>query len=164
MEVGRHSLETEEEKKELGLHAINHGFERDIEETIMKIYEGSLRSGQKIESEGSIVIIGDVNPGAAVIVEENVIVLGVIRGLVHAGAKGNRKARVFANEIDVVQIRIADIVKEVEEPKIVEENDDEDDSKKKKKDRKKEQEELEDVEYEKVKTRAYIKDNEIILE
>lgn len=163
MENGRHSMETEEEKRkiELGLHTISHGFEKDIEETVMKIIDGSLRSGKKIEFEGSLVIIGDVNAGAEVIAEDNIIIMGVLRGLAHAGAKGNRKAKIFAEEIDAPQVRIADIVKEKEMP--VFEEEEEEDSKKKKKNKKEEVEEIFD-EYEDIKTRAYIKNNEIVLE
>lgn len=167
MGIGKHSMETdemgEEIKPELGLHIITHGFERDIEETVTKVVEGSLRSGKKVEYQGTVVIIGDVNAGAEVIAEENIIVLGVIRGLVHAGAKGNRKAKIYANEIDATQIRIADIVKEKEIPVI--EEDEEEENRKDKKEKAKKQEELyeENID-EDIKTMAYIKDAEIILE
>jgi len=160
MEFGRHSMETEEKKEGLGLHMINHGFEREINETVTKIIDGSLRSGKKVEFEGTLVILGDVNAGAEVIAEDHIIVLGTIRGLAHAGAKGNRKAMIVANEIDAPQIRIADIVKEIEEP--VYEEEEEEDAKSKKKSKDKEVEEYDY--YEEYKTRAYIKENEIVLE
>lgn len=165
MENGRHSLEVEEEKKktELGLHIISHGFEKDIDETVMKIVDGSLRSGKKVEFEGSLVIVGDVNAGAEVIAEDHIIILGVLRGLAHAGAKGNRKAKIYANEIDAPQVRIADIVKEKEIPVIEENEEEEKTSKKSKKNKREEEEEIID-EYEFIKTRAYIKDNEIVIE
>lgn len=167
MENGRHSMETEDEKmkKELGLHIITHGFEKDINETVMKIIDGSLRSGKKIEFEGSLVIIGDVNAGAEVIAEDHIIILGALRGLAHAGARGNRKAKIFASEIDAPQIRIADIVKEKEsvEPIPLEEEE-EKNSRKNKKNKKEEEEEEFFDEFEDIKTRAYIKDNEIVLE
>ena len=73
-----------------------------------------MRCGQKVEFEGSIAILGDVNAGAEVIAEENIIVLGELRGLAHAGAKGNREAIIAANKIDCPQIRIADKIKEFE--------------------------------------------------
>lgn len=165
MENGRHSMETEEKaKKELGLHIISHGFEKDINETVMKIVEGSLRSGKKLEFEGSLVIIGDVNAGAEVIAEDHIIILGTLRGLAHAGARGNRKAKIYASEIDAPQIRIADIVKEKEIPEIDEVEEEEDTNKKNKKNKKEiDEEELFD-EYEDIKTKAYIKDNEIVVE
>ena len=103
-----------ESPKILGLHGIKRAFRKEIKSSDTKFQRGSLRSGQKIEFEGSIVIIGDVNAGAEVIASENIIVLGNLRGLAHAGAKGNRDAVIEAVEIDSLQLRIADIVKEIE--------------------------------------------------
>lgn len=167
MEFGKHSLEVEtgekDEKVELGLHTITHGFERDIEETVTKVIDGSLRSGKRVEFKGSLVIIGDVNAGAEVIAEEHIIILGTLRGLAHAGAKGNRKAMIVANEIDATQIRIANIVKEMEKPVFEEDIEEEDISDKKKKSKKEEEIEYNDF-YNDVKTRAFVKDNEIVLE
>lgn len=100
--------------KVLGLHGIKKVFEKDIENSETKFHKGSLRSGQKIEFEGSLVVLGDVNAGAEVIAGENIVVLGILRGLAHAGAKGNIKAIIASNEIDCPQIRIANIVKEIE--------------------------------------------------
>lgn len=104
--------------KVLGLHGIKKVFEKDIENSETKFYKGSLRSGQKIEFEGSLVILGDVNAGAEVIASENIVVLGELRGLAHAGAKGNKKAIIASNEIDSPQIRIANIVKEIEKEEL----------------------------------------------
>lgn len=98
----------------LGLHGIKKGFYKEIKSSETKFYKTSLRSGQKVEFEGSIAILGDVNAGAEVIAEENIIVLGELRGLAHAGAKGNREAIIAANKIDCPQIRIADKIKEFE--------------------------------------------------
>ena len=98
----------------LGLHGIKKSFRQEIEKSETTFHKGSLRSGQKIEFEGSIVILGDVNAGAEVIAAENIVVLGEIRGLAHAGAKGNAKAIIAANKIECPQIRIADKIKEFE--------------------------------------------------
>lgn len=100
--------------KVLGLHGIKKSFYKEIATSETKFHKGSLRSGQRIEFEGSLVIIGDVNPGAEVIAGENIIVLGDLRGLAHAGAKGNRDAIIEAVAIYATQLRIADIVKEIE--------------------------------------------------
>lgn len=105
--------------KSLGLHSIKKTFNRDIAISETKFHRGSLRSGQKMEVDGSLVILGDVNSGAEVIAADNIIVLGNLRGLAHAGAKGNKQAIIAAGNIDAVQIRIANIVKEMnrdEEP------------------------------------------------
>ena len=105
--------------KTLGLHSIKRTFNQNIEVSETKFHRGSLRSGQKMEVEGSLVLIGDVNSGAEVIASDNIVVLGSLRGLAHAGAKGNKNAVISAGLIDTVQMRIADIVKEInrdEEP------------------------------------------------
>lgn len=99
--------------KTLGLHSIKKTYNRDIAISETKFHKGSLRSGQKMEVEGSIVIIGDVNSGAEVIASDNIVVLGTLRGLAHAGAKGNKQAIIAAGVVDTVQIRIANIVKEI---------------------------------------------------
>ncbi len=106
--------------KDLGLYSIKKVFNREIEISETKFYKGSLRSGQKIEFEGSLVILGDVNAGSEVMAGDNIIVLGNLRGLAHAGAKGNKKAIIASEKIEAPQIRIANIVKEMEkeeEPK-----------------------------------------------
>ena len=100
--------------KVLGLHGIKRTFYKEVATSETKFHKGSLRSGQRIEFEGSLVIIGDVNAGAEVIAGENIVVLGILRGLAHAGAKGNKDAVIEASEIEAAQIRIADKVKEIE--------------------------------------------------
>lgn len=101
--------------QELGLHGIKKSFSQEIESSQTKFHRGAVRSGQRIEYEGSLVILGDVNGGAEVIAGDNVIVLGVLRGLAHAGAYGNKKAIIASASINCKQIRIADIIKEMEE-------------------------------------------------
>lgn len=100
--------------KALGLHEIKRAFSEEIESSETKFYRGSLRSGKKIEYEGSIVVLGDVNAGAEVIAGENIVIVGILRGMAHAGAKGNRKAMISAVSIEAPQLRIADIIKETE--------------------------------------------------
>ena len=100
--------------KSLGLSSITRTFEQEIGVSETKFHRGSLRSGQRIETEGSIVIIGDVNSGAEVIASENIVVVGNLRGLAHAGAKGNKNAIIAAGNLDTVQIRISNIVKEID--------------------------------------------------
>ena len=96
----------------MGLHGIIKDFRKEIATSETKFYKGSLRSGQKIEFEGSVVIIGDVNDGAEIIAEDNIVVLGALRGMAHAGAKGNEQAIIAARIIDSLQIRIGSIIKE----------------------------------------------------
>ena len=100
--------------KELGLSNIKKTFVQEVSNSETKFHRGSIRSGQRIEEEGSIVILGDVNSGAEIIAADNIVVLGTLRGLAHAGAKGNRKAIIAAGKLDTVQIRIANVVKEID--------------------------------------------------
>ena len=98
----------------LGLHSITRSYKRDVGKSETTFHRGSLRSGQRIEVEGSIVVIGDVNAGAEVIAADNIAVIGNLRGLAHAGAKGNKDAVIAAGSLDVVQLRISNIVKEID--------------------------------------------------
>lgn len=100
--------------KSLGLSSITRTFKQEIAISETKFHKGSLRSGQKLETEGSIVILGDVNSGAEVIASDNIVVLGNLRGLAHAGAKGNKNAIIAAGNLDAVQMRISNIVKEID--------------------------------------------------
>ena len=100
--------------KSLGLSSIKKAFDKKIASSETEFHRGSLRSGQKLESEGSLVILGDVNSGAEVMASDNIVILGALRGLAHAGAKGNKQAIIAAGSVDTVQIRIANIVKEID--------------------------------------------------
>ena len=100
--------------KTLGLSGIKKAFDREIATSETKFHKGSLRSGQRLETEGSIVVIGDVNSGAEVVASDNIIVLGNLRGLAHTGAKGNKQAIIAAGLLDTVQIRISNIVREID--------------------------------------------------
>lgn len=107
--------------KILGLHGIKRTFSKEIATSETKFHRGSLRSGQKIEYEGSLVVLGDVNSGAEVLAGENIVILGILRGVAHAGAKGNKEAIIAAASIESVQVRIANVVKEIEKDEIEEE-------------------------------------------
>ncbi len=73
-------------------------------------HKGTLRSGQNIQSSGHLVVLGDVNPGAEIEAAGNVVVLGALKGIVHAGAEGDRDACVCALSMAPTQIRIGDII------------------------------------------------------
>lgn len=99
----------------LGLHAIKKTFEAETDVSETKYIHNSIRSGNREEYAGSIVVCGDVNSGAEIIAGGNITVLGTLRGVAHAGANGNIKAIISANTIEVTQLRIANLVKEVKE-------------------------------------------------
>jgi septum site-determining protein MinC len=76
----------------------------------------TVRSGTEIRHSGSIIIFGDVNAGAELISEGDIIVCGKLKGMAHAGAKGNAQAVVMALHLDATQIRIANFIARVESP------------------------------------------------
>ena len=75
-----------------------------------EFYRGTLRSGQVLESVSSVVVIGDVNPGAQVISQGNVLILGALKGNACAGAAGNTDCFIVALEMDPIQIQIGDVL------------------------------------------------------
>lgn len=99
---GELGMQIVEEERQLAIEYIPSGDTKFIRST--------LRSGKRVEFSGNIVIIGDVNPGAHIIADGNVVVIGALRGVVHAGADGNREAFVVANNLEPMQLRIADLI------------------------------------------------------
>ncbi|MCL2364008.1 MAG: septum site-determining protein MinC [Defluviitaleaceae bacterium] len=73
-------------------------------------YATNLRAGQQVRYKGSVVVVGDVNPGSEIIADGNVIVLGAIRGMVHAGAIGDDTCFISALELRPTQLRIANTI------------------------------------------------------
>lgn len=105
--------ETTEEKVNKDLSAdqiLNNAFKIEIDDECTKFYTKTIRSGQLLESDGNIVVIGDVNPGAELIATGNIVVMGTLKGTVHAGAKGNREAIVVAMNLSPIQLRIANVI------------------------------------------------------
>ncbi|NLK88405.1 MAG: septum site-determining protein MinC [Clostridiaceae bacterium] len=83
---------------------------KGLEEGMTRFYKGTVRSGTLVSYQGNLVVIGDVNPGGEVIAAGNVIVMGSLRGMVHAGADGNKEAVVAALSLQPTQLRIADVI------------------------------------------------------
>lgn len=75
-----------------------------------EVIDQNLRAGSRIESPGTVVILGDVNPGAEVVAAGDIIVVGKLRGLAHAGANGQEEAAIWAMSLEAKQIRIANHV------------------------------------------------------
>ena len=68
----------------------------------------TLRSGTRVEFPGHVVVLGDVNPGAEIVAEGNVIIWGRLRGAVHAGSNGDENARVCALDFAPMKLKIAE--------------------------------------------------------
>jgi septum site-determining protein MinC len=73
----------------------------------LTLHRGTLRSGDHLQVEGSLLLLGDVNPGARVSASGHVLVWGRLRGTAHAGCRGDRGARIMALQLRPLQLRIA---------------------------------------------------------
>lgn len=80
-----------------------------------QFYKGNLQQGDILESESSIVIIGDVEHGARVMAKGNIIILGILNGTAHAGVAGNKESVIVAFEMSPMQIRIGGTSTKLEE-------------------------------------------------
>tara|TARA_A100001388_G_scaffold272833_1_gene253772 strand:- start:278 stop:907 length:630 start_codon:yes stop_codon:yes gene_type:complete len=74
------------------------------------LHEGTVRSGDRISSNGNLCIIGDVNPGAIVSAEKNIVVWGKLSGVAFAGKNGNYNASISSLYLNPLQLRIADVI------------------------------------------------------
>ncbi|MEO1429310.1 MAG: septum site-determining protein MinC [Cyanobacteria bacterium J06632_19] len=70
--------------------------------------ETTVRSGVEIRHRGSVIILGDVNPGGIVVAEGDILIWGRLRGIAHAGAQGNSECTIMALQMEPTQLRIAD--------------------------------------------------------
>ena len=80
---------------------------KDINLSKTHFHQGTVRSGEYLDSPGNLLIFGDVNPGAIVSAEGNIIIWGRLLGIAHAGREGNSEATISALQLRPVQLRIA---------------------------------------------------------
>nr|ABE11026.1 putative septum site-determining protein [uncultured Prochlorococcus marinus clone ASNC729] len=74
------------------------------------LHKGTVRSGERISSNGNLCIIGDVNPGAIVSAKKNIYVWGKLLGIAFAGKSGNKNASIASLYLNPLQLRIADVI------------------------------------------------------
>jgi len=74
------------------------------------LHEGTVRSGDRISSNGNLCIIGDVNPGAIVSANKNIYVWGKLLGIAFAGESGDKNASIASLYLNPLQLRIADVI------------------------------------------------------
>lgn len=72
------------------------------------LVEGPLRGGHKVDYDGNVVIMGDVNAGAEIRATGHIMIFCALRGMVHSGSRGNENAKVLALMLFPTQLRIAD--------------------------------------------------------
>ena len=105
-------------KEEYGLDVLSNKKENAAVRTALwddpdaRMVYGMLRSGQRVESEHSVVIIGDVNSGAEIVAGGDIIVLGILRGVAHAGAYDETGGGrfIFALDLRPTQLRIGSVI------------------------------------------------------
>lgn len=85
----------------------NLAFQRD--ENCGQFYRGTLRDGQSIETEHSIIILGDVEEGCSVYSAKDIVILGNLQGEAYAGAAGSAKHFIVALEMNPQKLRIGDL-------------------------------------------------------
>ncbi len=73
------------------------------------LHKGTVRSGDRISSNGDLIIIGDVNPGAIISANNNVYVWGKLLGIAFAGKNGNKNASIYSLCLNPLQLRICEI-------------------------------------------------------
>jgi septum site-determining protein MinC len=76
----------------------------------------TVRSGVEIRHPGTVVILGDLNPGGNIVAAGDILVWGRLRGIAHAGAQGNTQCLIAALQMEPTQLRIADYVARAPEP------------------------------------------------
>ena len=79
-----------------------------IQEKQSETFIGIVRSGQVVKADGDLVVIGDVNPNGRVVAAGSIYVLGRLKGIAHAGAKGNRDAVIAASWLEATHLLIAE--------------------------------------------------------
>jgi len=94
--------------KEQGIKSKYLLFDSKKQEDIL--HEGTVRSGERISSNGNLCIIGDVNPGAIVSAKKNIYVWGKLLGIAFAGKSGDKNASIASLYLNPLQLRIADVV------------------------------------------------------
>ncbi|MDF5714571.1 MAG: septum site-determining protein MinC [Rhizonema sp. NSF051] len=70
----------------------------------------TVRSGVEIRHPGTVIVLGDLNPGGIVVADGDILVWGRLRGIAHAGASGNQECLIMALQMEPTQLRIADAV------------------------------------------------------
>lgn len=86
----------------------NVNFQKD--ENCGQFYRGTLKDGQSIETEHSIIILGDVNKGCVVCSSKDIVILGTLYGEAYAGAAGSNKHFVVALEMHPEKLQINDMI------------------------------------------------------
>jgi len=103
----------EDEEKNLRFLRAKSHFDKISSNADSPFYKGTLRSHEHLETDQSVIILGDVNPGAVVSSKGNIVILGTLYGTAHAGAGGNTSAFVVTLDMKSSRIGVSDVMSEI---------------------------------------------------
>lgn len=107
-----------DEDKNMKFLGIQNNLTFQKDENCGQFYRGTLKEGQSIETEHSIIILGDVNQGCSVYSAKDIVILGNLEGEAYAGAAGNNNHFVVALEMNPEKLRIGDLSYEIKPKKV----------------------------------------------
>ncbi|MGI6692555.1 MAG: septum site-determining protein MinC [Limnochordia bacterium] len=120
--IARYGMNLDRQPPSWGLSPVNRetlvGEERAAVEDNTLLVKRTIRSGQRLHYDGNVVVMGDVNPGAEIVCTGDILVLGALRGVAHAGAEGKADAIVFAFRLEPTQLRIAHLISRAPDEKL----------------------------------------------
>lgn len=83
-------------------------FRQEVMENAGQFYKGTLKDGQLLETENSIIVLGDVYPGACIVSSKDVVIIGGLYGQAYAGGNGEDGHFVVALEMSTEKLKIGD--------------------------------------------------------
>ena len=101
-------VEKDEEENNNYINALSDAEKKSSESSDGQFFKGSLKDKEVLETDRSVIILGDVYPGCAVISAKNIIILGGLYGEAYAGVNGQPDAFIAALEMEPERIKIGD--------------------------------------------------------
>jgi septum site-determining protein MinC len=74
------------------------------------ILKKKIHSGQKVEIDGNVLLLGDLNYGAELVATGDVYIIGKARGNIHAGSSGDNSRVIIALGMEVSHLKIGDLI------------------------------------------------------
>lgn len=103
----KEEITEDENKTDKSFDAIKEVVTANFKSSRARFYEGVVRDGKSVESDGHLTLVGDVEEGGKISAVGNVIVIGSVKGSVEAGCMGNDNAYIFALDLQPTDIRIS---------------------------------------------------------
>ena len=107
LKAEENTAQEQQDGNEKSLEQIKEVVTTNFKSSRARFYEGAVRSGKTVESDGHLVLVGNVEEGGKIAAVGNVIVVGSLKGSVEAGCMGNDRAYVIALDFVPEEVRIA---------------------------------------------------------